>query len=189
MSNQFNVCLFPWQKIPMKRASLFQPVPWLILNILRKLLSKACHLHKETQWLDILYQVIVLLNFQLVQFSLFPWSEYTNEECQPVHWLILNFYLGCFPQKHAAYTRKWTKLAIPYQVIVLLNVQSLEWFFVFMVWVYQWREPACPWLVFNFLIGGFCQKHATYTRKHTNLAIFCFWMSNQFNVCLFPWPK
>ena len=61
MSIHFNVSLFLSTKYTNED---YQPVPWLVFNILRKLLLETCHFHNKTQ-LAILYQVILLLNVLL----------------------------------------------------------------------------------------------------------------------------
>ena len=182
MSNQFNVSLFPWPKYTNEER---QPVPWLILNFLRKLLSQTCHLNKDISQgnsLNWLFSIKLFCFKMSNQFNVcyFPWSKYTNEERQPVPWLILTFLLGSFGQKHATYTRWGTKLPILYQVILLQNAKSVQCMFISMVWVYQKRAPACSLAYIKFSKEAFVRNMPF---AQGNTLISCSLSSNSFSKC------
>jgi len=132
--------------------------------------------------LAILYQIILLQMSNQFNVSLFPWSKYTNEERQPVPWLILFFLLGGLCQKHAMYKRRCTKLAILYQVILLQNVQSLQCsLFPWSKYTNEERQPV-PWFILNFLrklLSETCHLHKDISHGDTlnwplSIKLFCF---------------
>ena len=134
MSIQFNVSLCPWPKYTKEEC---QPAPWLIFNFLRKLLSDTCPLYKDISQGNTLHWPLsskLLCFYMSNKFNvcLFLWPKYTKEERQPIPKLLLIVLLGGFCQKHAMYTTRGAKLIILYQVILLLNVHSVQCVFVSM---------------------------------------------------------
>ena len=67
-----------------------------------------------------------------VNFCLFPWPKYTKEERQLVPKLTLMFYKEAFVKNMPRTQQEGHKLTILYQVILLLNVYSVQCVFVSM---------------------------------------------------------
>ena len=125
-----------------------------------------------------------------INFCLFLWPKYTNEDCQPIPWLILLVLLGGICQNHTTYTSGGAKSLFLGLYSILLGSLcplykdishgrhyighslssnsafkcpfSSMCFCFYGLSIYQGRE---------ILLGGFCQRHVMYARWHTKLPI------------------